>query len=256
MIDYQLALATIRRTLDALRPCLLAAYGKAPFSTKADGSPVTVLDVAVEEALKEELATVVPGVGFYGEETAHEKLTSTSWLIDPIDGTEAFIRGIPLCSTLVALLEHGQITLGVIYNFTTDEFYHAIRGHGAYVNGNPIRVSQRSFAQSTVVFESRTDSHNDFAYAKRLAAVMPASRVAQRVLFGYDLALVAQGKVEGVICKEPYEQIWDLAPGTLLIEEAGGIVRNLNHDAYDPGNLNVIAATPEVYQTLRATRLV
>ena len=256
MIDYQLAMATIRRTLDALRPRLLAAYGHAPFSTKADGSLVTALDVAVEEALKEELATVVPGVGFYGEETTHDELASISWLIDPIDGTDAFIRGIPLCSTLVALLEHGQITLGVIYNFTTDEFYHAIRGHGAYVNGSPIRVSTRPFEQSTVVFESRTDSRNDFAYATRLAAVMSASRVARRVLFGYDLALVAHGKVEGVLCKESYEQIWDLAPGSLLIEETGGIVRNLSHDTYDPGNLNVIAATPEVYRTLRAARLV
>jgi fructose-1,6-bisphosphatase/inositol monophosphatase family enzyme len=256
MIDYQLALVTIRRTLDALRPRLLAAYGHAPFSTKADGSPVTELDVAVEKALKEELATVVPGVGFHGEETTHDELTSVSWLVDPIDGTDAFIRGIPLCSTLVALLEHGQITLGVIYNFTTDEFYQAIRGYGAYVNGNPIRISQRPIEQSAVVFESRTDSRDDFAYAKRLTTVMSASRVAQRVLFGYDLALVAHGKVEGVICKEPYEHIWDIAPGSLLIEEAGGIVRNLNHDTYDPGNLDFIAAAPEVYRKLRAASLV
>jgi len=137
MIDYQLAVATIRETLLALRPRLLAAYGKAPFSTKADGSLVTELDVAVEEALKAALATVVPEASFYGEETTHDELASISWLIDPIDGTDAFIRGIPLCSTLVALLEHGQITLGVTDNFTTDEFYHAIRGHGAYVNSQP-----------------------------------------------------------------------------------------------------------------------
>lgn len=256
MIDYQLAVATIRRTLLALRPRLLAAYGKAPFSTKADGSLVTELDVAVEEALKEELATVVPNASFYGEETTHDELASISWLIDPIDGTDAFIRGIPLCSTLVALLEHGQITLGVIDNFTTDEFYHAIHGQGAYVNGNLIHVSTRPFEQSTVVLESRTDSRNDFAYAKNLVTLMSASRVAQRVLFGYDLALVAHGKVEGVICNEPYEQIWDIAPGALLIAEAGGIVRNLHQDTYDPSNLNVIAATHEVYRTLRAARLV
>ncbi len=252
MIDYHLATATIRRTLYEIRPRLLAAYGNTPFATKADGSPVTELDVAVEELLKERLAAVAPGVGFYGEETTHDELASVSWLIDPIDGTDAFIRGIPLCSTLVALLEHGQITLGVIYNFTTDEFYHALRGHGAYVNGNPISVSQRPFEQSTVVLESR----NDFAYAKTLGAVMPASRVIQRVLFGYDLALVAHGKVEGVICKEPYEHIWDIAPGSLLIEEAGGIVRNLHHDTYDPGNLDVIAATHAIYRKLREAALV
>jgi len=256
MIDYQLAVATIRETLLALRPRLLAAYGKAPFSTKADGSLVTELDVAVEEALKAALATVVPEASFYGEETTHDELASISWLIDPIDGTDAFIRGIPLCSTLVALLEHGQITLGVTDNFTTDEFYHAIRGHGAYVNSNPIRVSTRPFEQSTVVLESRTDSRNDFAYARNLVTLMSASRVAQRVLFGYDLALVAHGKIEGVICNEPYEQIWDIAPGALLIEEAGGIVRNLRQDTYDPGNLNIIAATHEVFRTLRAARLV
>lgn len=122
MIDYRLALTTIRRTLQALRPRLLAAYGNSTYSTKADGSLVTDLDVAVEEALKAELAPIVPDASFYGEETTHDELTSLSWLIDPIDGTEAFNRGIPLCSTLVALLEQGQITLGVIYNFTTGEF--------------------------------------------------------------------------------------------------------------------------------------
>lgn len=256
MIDYQLAVATIRSAILALRPRLLAAYGKAPFSIKEDGSLVTALDLAVEESLKEELAAVVPGASFYGEETTHDELASVSWLIDPIDGTDAFIRGLPLCSTLVALLEQGQITLGVIYNFTTDEFYHAIRGQGAYMNGTRIHVSTRPLEQSTVVLESRTDPRNDFAYAKSLATRMPASRIAQRVLFGYDWALVAHGKIEGVICNDPYEQIWDIAPGALLIEEAGGIVCNLQQDTYDPGNLNVIAATREVYRTLRAARLV
>lgn len=256
MIDYQLALATIRRTLHEVRPRLLDAYGNAPFSRKADGSPVTELDVTVEELLKQQLSTVVPSIGFYGEETTHDDLSSTSWLIDPIDGTDAFIRGIPVCSNLISLLENGQITVGVIYNFPNDEFYHAIRGHGAYMNGNPISVSGRPFEQSTVVFESGTDYSNEFPYARALAKVMPADRVAQRVLFGYDLALVAQGKVEGVICKEPYEHIWDVAPGSLLIEEAGGIVRNLNSDTYDPRNLDFIAATHMVYRTLREATLV
>jgi myo-inositol-1(or 4)-monophosphatase len=256
MIDYHLALTTIRRTLVALRPRLLAAFGVAPFSTKADGSLVTALDVAVEEALKEELTTVVPDARFYGEETTHDELSSISWLIDPIDGTDAFIRGIPLCSTLVALLEHSQITLSVIDNFTTGEFYHAIRGQGAYLNGAPIRVSTRPIEQSTVVLEARPDARRASAYASSLATIMPASRIAQRVLFGYDWALVAQGKVEGVICHDSYEQIWDITPGALLIEEAGGIVRNLRQETYDPMNLNVIAATHEVYRTLKAARLV
>jgi myo-inositol-1(or 4)-monophosphatase len=259
MIDYQLALATIRSTLLALRPRLLAAYGAVPYSTKADGSPVTALDVAVEAALKEALATIVPNAGFYGEETTHDELASVSWLIDPIDGTDAFIRGLPLCSSLVALLEYGQITLGVIDNFTTDEFYHAIRGQGAYLNGIPIRVSPRPFEQSTVVLEARPDARNAVAYASSLATVMPASRITQRVLYGHDWALVAHGKVEGVICHDSYEQLWDIAPGTLLIEEAGGIVRNLRqetHETYNPSNLNVIAATPAVYRALRAARLV
>jgi myo-inositol-1(or 4)-monophosphatase len=88
---------------------------------------------------------------------------------------------------------------------------------------------------------------------------MPASCIAQRVLYGYDWALVAHGKLEGVICHDSYEQLWDIAPGTLLIEEAGGIVRNLRQETqetYDPGNLNVIAATPAVYHALRDARLV
>jgi fructose-1,6-bisphosphatase/inositol monophosphatase family enzyme len=181
-----------------------------------------------------------------------------AWLVDPIAGTAAFVCGIPLCSTPVALLEHahGQMTLGVIDNFTTDAFSHAIRGQGAYVTGTPLRVATRPFAQATVVLESRTAPRNDWACATSLVRVVQASHLAQRVLFGYDWALVAQGKIAGVIGKDPCEESWARPPGTLLIEAAGGRVRTLRQDPYDPGNLDVIAATHEVHRTLRAARLV
>lgn len=256
MIDYQGTISAIQQTLHEVKPRLLQAYGNIPFSNKDDGSPVTELDVKIEKLLRERLAAIVPGVGFYGEETTHDQLAKSSWLVDPIDGTDAFIRGLPFCSNLISLLENGQVTLGIIYNFVYDEFYHAIRGQGAYVNGKRISVSHRPFERSTIILESSTDYKHELAYARSLFSTMSADQVAQRVMYGYDLALLASGKVDGVICKEPYEHIWDVAPGALLVEEAGGIVRNLHSDTYNLDNLDFVAGTHEVYDTLRTAELV
>lgn len=256
MVDYQGAVGAIRSVLVEVRPALLQSYGKIAYSSKDDGSPVTELDVKVEKLLKERLQRVITGIGFYAEETAHDSLAATSWLVDPIDGTDAFIRGLPLCSNLVSLVEDGRVTLGVVYNFAADEFYHAIRGQGAYLNGNKIAVSDRTPESSTVIFESSSDYTQEFAYAGALTRAIPASQVAQRVMHGYDLALIAQGKADGVICKQPYEHAWDVAPGSLLIEEAGGIVRNLNADTYDVGNLDFYAGTRQLYDRLQQAQVV
>lgn len=234
---------------------LLQAYGNISFTSKEDGSPVTKLDVQVEKLLRERLTTIAPATGFYGEETAHDRLAKTSWLVDPIDGTDAFIRGLPMCSNLISLLEDGQITLGVIYNFAQDEFYHAIRGQGAYMNGQKITVSNRPFKKSTVIYESSTDYVNEFIYARSLSRTMSAGQVAQRVMYGYDLALIAAGKIDGATCKEPYEHIWDVAPG-VLIEEAGGIIRNLQSGTYNPSNLDFIASTCAIYDKLKTAKIV
>ena len=255
MVDYQAAISVIRQTLDEVRPKLLHAYGSISYSSKSDGSPVTELDIEVEKLLRKRLIAIAPGTGFHAEETAHETLAKTSWLVDPIDGTGAFIRGLPMCSNLVALMEDGQVSLGVVNNFVNGEFFHAIRNQGAYLNGKKIGVSNRPLGESVVTFESSTDYQNDFSYAKRLTKVMPTG-VTQRILWGYDAALVAQGKAEGIICLTPYEHIWDVAPGSLLIEEAGGIVRNLNSNSYNPENMNFIASTKIVYEALHSANIV
>lgn len=116
--------------------------------------------------------------------------------------------------------------------------------------------SRRPFARSTLILESSTDYKNELAYTRSLFSTMSADQVAQRVMYGYDLALLAAGKVDGVICKEPYEHIWDVAPGVLLVEEAGGIVRNLQSNTYALGNLDFIASTHEVYDALRTAQVV
>src|SRR6202789_2583958 len=110
---------------------------------KADKSPVTEADVGCEMAIREILEARFPSYGFYGEETGSRDANAESlWLVDPIDGTKAFVREYPFFSTQIALLRGGEIVLGVSSAPVYGELAHAERGGGAYLNGRPIRASE------------------------------------------------------------------------------------------------------------------
>lgn len=254
--EYNAAIDLIRQTLMTIRPALQNAFGAIAAIYKSDRSPVTELDIQVEEALKQSLRQLDPAIGFFGEETEHESIGERSWLIDPIDGTEYFIRGIPLCANVVALYERGVVNIAVIYNFMTDEFFYAIRGRGAFLNGAPIHVAARPLDQSLVIYESSADAVDEFRFLRALCTAIPAGNVFHHFISGYQLAQVACGKYDGVICHKPAEAIWDVAAGALLIQEAGGTVVNLGATTYDVTNLDFIAATPTVFDTLRGRGLV
>lgn len=256
MDTTNLALTTIRATLTAVQPQLQAAFGNVAVTTKADGSPVTDLDLSVERALRAALTPLDPTVGWYGEETDHRTLAERSWLVDPIDGTDYFVRGIPLCTTMVALYEHGSITLGVIYNFMTGEFFHAVHGQGAYRNGTPIRVRERPFTSSVFLYESRIDSAEDFAFLRELYHAVPTENVVHYYAVGYQMAQIATGIYDGLLCRSPWNDLWDVAAGILLIQEAGGRVANLGTTHYQLANLDFIAATQNLYAGLQACGLV
>src|SRR5580698_4373299 len=112
-------------------------------TTKADQSPVTEADVKAEEAIHEVLQARFPHYGFYGEETGQHNLQAENiWLVDPIDGTKSFVRECPFFSTQIALLRAGELVLGVSSAPAYAEIAWAERGRGAFLNGQPIRVSR------------------------------------------------------------------------------------------------------------------
>ena len=242
----------IRKT----RPMLMPYWGKIEHRQKdmqqgddVAQATVTELDLAIEGYLRDELAQIDPDASFAGEEFGGSRDTKRFWLCDPIDGTVHFVRGLPFCSVMLALIEDGRVNFSIVYDFVNDHLYHARRGSGAFCNDEPIHVSDRAFDGGYVVFESRIDKDSNM---KLLQQIRHRANVMESVTSGYEFALVASGKLEARICFDAYGKDYDFAPGSLLVEEAGGIVRNIESDTYDFRNLNFIAANPRVFETLTA----
>lgn len=224
-------------------------YAEVAFTSKSDQGHdlVTELDVSVENYLRTKLEALYPDVPFVGEETGGDRGAPRKWLCDPIDGTVHFIRGNPFCTTMLALIEDGQVNMSFIYDFVGDVMYHAVRGGGAYRNGEPIHVSNRSLKGSYMGWETHIDKTENLKMHLTLAS---KSSFFKSICAGTEFAMVAMGKLEGRLCFDPYGKDYDFAPGSLLVSEAGGVVANLGSSDYDYTNLNFIAANPVVYKEL------
>jgi len=187
---------------------------------KPDDTPVTQADREAERAIVELLGRAFPDYGVLGEEFGGAGNRETRWIIDPIDGTKNFVRRIPVWATLIALEEHGEITVGVIHNPVTGDLLSARRGGGAFLNGERIQVSgatelNRSFlVHAGLGTVRRAGRWNEFM---RLADATERQRGFGDYL-GY--ALVAEGKAD--LYAELDLKPWDLAPCKLIVEEAGG----------------------------------
>ncbi len=187
---------------------------------KADHTPVTQADREAEEVIAEVLARAFPSHGFLGEELGERGARDPRWIVDPIDGTKNFVRRIPFWSTLIALEEDGEITVGVVHNPATRELYTARRGAGARLNGAPVRVSDiddlgRSHLLHAGLNILRAAGHWD-AFVRLVDATDRQRGFGDYMGYG----LVAEGKAE--IYLETDLKPWDLAPCKLLVEEAGG----------------------------------
>lgn len=240
----------LRVALRTLRPLLLEAHGIAKHHLKPDKTVVTEMDLMVERRLRTILASIDPNIPFGGEETGVDWSHKTFWLVDPIDGTEAFIRGLPFWTSMVTLIDNRQPLLSVIYNYFLDEYYLAIKGQGATCNGHPIKVSDRPMDRAFVVFGGRVSRSglvglND--QLRDLVKGMPKMNAS-----GYEFSAVARGALDGIIVSHRNGHPWDFAPGTLLVQEAGGRVENFTAPGYDYLNTEFIAANPVIFDELMA----
>ena len=205
---------------------------------------VTDADAAIEAYLKETLLPLIPGSCFFGEEEENDPLTEEpTFVVDPIDGTTNFIRNRNLSVVSIALLEKKTPVLGIIYNPYADEMFTAEKGKGAYLNGEQIHVSDMPFEKALI-------SYGTSPYDVDL--VVRTMRAAEKFLIesgdlrrsgsaAVDLADVACGRSD--IMFEMRLRPWDIAAGSLLIQEAGGVFYSLGHDApYYDSAAGVLAA--------------
>ena len=125
------------------RPKLMAEYGKAEYTLKGDKSAVTKFDLELEKEIKKVLAPIDSKVGFLGEEHGQEGSTETYWTIDPIDGTESFLRGQPVARNQLAFVSDGKIQYALCYRFPTNDMFIARAGRGTTKNGQKVTLGYR-----------------------------------------------------------------------------------------------------------------
>ena len=187
---------------------------------KPDRSPVTRADREAEHVIVEILGEAFPEYGFLGEELGERGPKEIRWIMDPIDGTRNFVRGIPIWAVLIALEERGEITAGVIHNPATGELYTARRGRGAFLGEERLRVSDISSLDRATLIHATLGFLRSGGHWEGFVRLVDATE-RQRGFGDYMCyTVLAEGKAE--LAVEVDLKPWDLAPVKLLVEEAGG----------------------------------
>jgi histidinol-phosphatase len=207
--DLELALR-LAEAADAI--ALPAFRARLPVETKPDLTPVTEADRSVEAELRRILARERPQDAVLGEEHGASGRGSRRWILDPIDGTRNFTRGIPVWATLLALEENGVVRLGVVSAPALRRRWWAERGAGAFADGEPIRVSSIGRVEDAVL---------SFACHDELPSLARAAWHARGFGDFWAHVLVAEGAVDGAVETEGVSE-WDLAALQVIVEEAGG----------------------------------
>jgi len=195
-------------------------HGDLDVTLKADATPVTQADREAERAIVDILTGAFPDWGVLGEEFGDHGSPEIRWIVDPIDGTKNFVRGIPIWATLIALEVRGEVTVGVIHNPITGELYTARRGAGAFLDGRRLAVSDVGGVEGAFLV------HGGLTILRRAGHwdgfVRLVDATGRQRGFGdfWGYGLVAEGRAD--IYLEADLKPWDLAPCKLIVEEAGG----------------------------------
>ena len=220
-------------------------------SQKKANDFVTEVDHAAEQAIIETLLTAYPGHGIWAEESGREQGAQDSeyvWIIDPLDGTTNFIHGLPVYCVSIALAVRGKIEQAVVYDPTRNDLFTATKGRGAYLNDRRIRVSKRTELKQALIstgFPYRAGDNFEH-YLTMMGDVMQKTAGLRRPgAAALDLAYVAAGYTEGFF--ELGLQPWDVAAGSLLVTEAGGLVGNFTGEADFLEQNELLAGNPRVY---------
>ncbi|HUH13632.1 MAG TPA: histidinol-phosphatase [Longimicrobiales bacterium] len=202
---------------------------------KADGTPVTVADREAERLLRERIEARFPAHGIIGEEFGSQRPDAARrWILDPIDGTKSFLRGVPLYGVMVALEEDGEAVLGVLhFPALSGETVYAARGHGCWWDGRRARVSEVADLSRALLLT--TDAELLPREGRAEAWDRLRSRAAFTRTWGdcYGHALVATGRAEAML--DPVLETWDAAALAPIVDEAGGRFRDWSGDAIHTG---------------------
>ena len=221
-------------------------------SAKSDNVFSTKIDKDAEQAIIEKIKQSYPDHSFVGEEGGIvEGDADFKWIIDPLDGTTNFIKGIPHFSVSIALMHKGRIDQAVIFDPIRGDLFTASKGNGAQLNGYKIRVSKNKDLHGTILgtclpYKNKADLAD---YLPRFTRIFAQSGDVRRSgSVALDLAYVAAGKLDGYFASDL--KPWDVAAGDLIIREAGGLITDYagGNDPMHKGEM--VAANPRVVQQL------
>ena len=210
---------------------------KLQVSKKGPSDFVTNSDLKAEKIIIEELLKGRPDYSIISEENGIKKNkdNKNTWVIDPIDGTVNFLHGIPHFATSIALKHENEIISGLIFDPIKDEMFYAEKDNGAYLNNKRIRVSKKNNIKECLFATSgNIDKKIEFSYRKSGSAAL-------------DMAYIACGRYDGYFQKNLH--LWDIAAGLILVEEAGGIINEI--DLNNHKDLKIIASSPDINEKLR-----
>lgn len=221
---------------------------------KTDGTPISHADLKVNDLLKACLTGGRPDYGWLSEETRDDHIRLTRrrvWVVDPIDGTKAYLKGDPHWTVSAALVEDGRPILGAVYNPMTGEFFEAALGQGARLNDKAIKVTTRTELAGARMIMNRSVLASD-----RWMDPWPEIEMEMRNSLAYRLCLVASGSFDGTVVLSK-KSAWDLAAADLVVHEAGGTVSAHDGERFiynraDSELPNVLAAGPGLYDGLLA----
>lgn len=225
-------------------------------TSKSPNDFVTEVDKAAENAIIEVLQEAYPNYGILAEESGEAAGKGSQgeefqWIIDPLDGTTNFIHGFPQYAISIALAHQGQITQAVVYDPMRNEMFTATKGAGAFLNDRRIRVSRRVRLSDSLIgtgFPYRSFDNVD-AYLGIFRDLMEKTAGIRRPgAASLDLSYVACGRLDGFW--EFGLAPWDMAAGSLIISEAGGLVSDLSGENQYLNTGNIIAGTPKIFTQL------
>ena len=202
-------------------------------STKPDLTPVTEADRSVERALRERIIAARPGHAVVGEEYGSEGSGEWRWILDPIDGTKNYVRGIPIWATCIALQHHDEVTVGVVSAPALGRRWWAARGEGAFAGGRPIQVSRIATVGDAQMSYDSVPGFEACGMGKRFLDLARRCWRTRGLGDFWSHVLVAEGAID--IAVEPEVSVWDVAAIQVIVEEAGGRFTDLSGAARPDG---------------------
>lgn len=255
-MDLTRHLAVAETVADEAEAMFVAGLGADPSEFKLPGDFATHADLEIEATVREMLEEA-SGIHVYGEEAGGDYDPQAVWIVDPIDGTSNYAAGNPMCAILISLIVDGQPRVAVTSIPLLGRRLTMVDGGPVYVNGRPIEpIADRCELVSQVGFSSvsspKTSGHSS-GYRQEMLSRLASGPLRPRITgsVGVDLALTAQGIFDASVSFSPY--VWDNAAGVALVRAAGGVVTDINGDAWHPQATGVVAGTPSAHAEIMGT---